>query len=118
MKNLGSSYSDRLQTAAKAKRALLEKARAKLTADDAERRAARLAIAAARDARVAERNAAKEAEQMRLDAERRAEEIAAEAAEEARKTEVAAAAAREADRASEQKAARDAKYAARKARQR
>jgi len=114
MKNLGSSFNDRLQTAAKAKRALLERARAKLAtsnADDVERSAARLAIVTARDARAAQRKAAKETERLRLGQEHRAKELA-------RETELAAAAAHQTERAAQQKAARDAKYAARKARQR
>ena len=114
MKNLGSSFNDRLETAAKAKRALLERARAKLAtsnAGEAERSAARLAIVTARDVRAAQRMAAKETERLRLEQEHRAKELAREA-------ELAAAAAHQTERAAQQKAARDAKYAARKARQR
>ncbi len=90
------SIADRLKTAAKAKHALLEKSRAKLTAnsaDEPQRSAARLAIATARDIRAAERKAAKHAEQAKLDATRRSEEVAREA-------EIAATVAREADRIS------------------
>ena len=112
------SIAERLKTAAEAKRALLEKARAKAKtiADDPERSAARRAIATARDARAAERKVAKEAEDRRIEAERRAEEAAAKSAAEAREAEAAANAARQADLAVEQKAARDARYAARKSR--
>ena len=55
-------FADRLETAAKAKQALLEKARAKDPANDPEfaaRLAERAAIAAARDARYAARKARK-----------------------------------------------------------
>jgi hypothetical protein len=104
------SLAERLNTAAKAKKALLDKAQAKAkTINGPKRSAERLAIATARDGRIADRKAAKEAEQIRLDAARKAEELA-------RQAEVAATAAREADLAASQKRARDAKYAARKAR--
>jgi len=106
------NFDDRLSAAAAAKQALLDRFRARPAADDpAEiaRQAGLKAIADARDVRVAERRAAKEAEAARLAAEELAKKVAAEAAaKEAR----ARAAAEEAAR----KAARDAKYAARKAR--
>ena len=57
-------FADRLETAAKAKQALLEKARAKDPANDPEfaaRLAERAAIAAAREARETERRLAKQA---------------------------------------------------------
>src|ERR1700704_4197802 len=65
-------FNERLSTAAKAKQALLEKFRARPKADDpaaAERQAARLATSLARDARIAERKTAREAEAARLQAE-------------------------------------------------
>ncbi len=58
-------FNERLSTAADARRAMLERARAKPGPDDpavAERRAARQAISAAREARALERKAAREAE--------------------------------------------------------
>ena len=106
------NFDDRLSAAAAAKQALLERFRSRPTAGDPawiEQQAALKAIADARDARAAERKAAKEAEAARLaaeEAERRAQAQAA--AAEARKR----AAADEAER----KAARNARYAARKAR--
>ncbi len=106
------NFDDRISAAAAAKQALLERFRARPSPDDPaeiERQAALKAIADARDARAAERRAAKEAELQRLAAEaaaRKAAELAA--AQEAKRQ----AALLEAER----KAARDAKYAARKAR--
>jgi hypothetical protein len=106
------NFDDRISAAAAAKQALLERFRARPSPDDPaeiERQAALKAIADAREARAAERRAAKEAEMQRLAAEaaaRKAAEIAA--AQEAKRQ----AALLEAER----KAARDAKYAARKAR--
>lgn len=106
------NFDDRISAAAAAKKALLERFRARPSPDDPaeiERQAALKAIADAREARAAERRAAKEAELQRLAAEaaaRKAAEIAA--AQEAKRQ----AALLEAER----KAARDAKYAARKAR--
>lgn len=106
------NFDDRISAAAAAKQALLERFRARPSPDDPaeiERQAALKAIADARDLRAAERRAAKEAELQRLAAEaaaRKAAELAA--AQEAKRQ----AALLEAER----KAARDAKYAARKAR--
>ncbi len=106
------NFDDRISAAAAAKQALLERFRARPQPDDPgeiARQAALKAIADARDARAAERKAAKDAEAARLAAEqaaRRAQEQ--EAATQAK----ARAAAVEAER----KAARDKKYAARKAR--
>ncbi len=106
------NFDDRINAAAAAKQALLERFRARPSPDDPaeiERQAALKAIADARDARAAERRAAKEAELQRLAAEaaaRKAAELLA--AQEAKRQ----AALLEAER----KAARDAKYAARKAR--
>jgi hypothetical protein len=106
------NFDDRISAAAAAKQALLERFRARPRPDDPaeiERQAGLKAIADARDARVAERKAAKEAEAARL----AAEEAARRAAEqEAAKQAKAQERALEAQR----KAARDARYAARKAR--
>jgi len=106
------NFDDRLSAAAAAKQALLERFRSRPSAGAPawiEQQAALKAIADARDARAAERKAAKEAEAARLAAEEAARRALAQAAAaEARKR----AAAEEAER----KAARDARYAARKAR--
>ena len=131
MKNRGETHTDRLETAAKAKQALLEKARAKDKdlSNDPEflaRQEARIAAANARAEREAERQVAKQAERAKVAAERdarNAERLALEAEQEAAR-------AAEAERKrlgkrpvsavplspAEQKAARDARYAARKAR--
>src|ERR1700733_7873015 len=106
------NFDDRISAAAAAKQALLERFRAPPQPDDpAEiaRQAALKAAADARDPRAAERKAAKEVEAARLAAEeaaRRAQEQ--EAAKQAKAQERALEA--------ERKAARDARYAARKAR--
>jgi hypothetical protein len=106
------NFDDRLSAAAAAKQALLERFRARPSPDDPaeiERQNALKAVSDARDARTAERKAAKEAEAARVAADqaaRRAQEQAAASEAKAR------AAAQEAER----KAARDARYAARKAR--
>jgi hypothetical protein len=106
------NFDDRISAAAAAKQALLERFRAKPAAGDpawVERQAALQAIADARDARAAERKAAKDAEAARVAAEqaaRRAQE----------QTAAAEAKVRAAALETERKAARDAKYAARKAR--
>jgi hypothetical protein len=92
-------FSERLSTAADARRATLERFRTKPGPDDpavVERRAARQAISAAREARVAARQAALEAEAARQAAEQADHDAALEAAD--------------------RKAARDARYAAPKAR--
>jgi hypothetical protein len=111
------NFTDRLSTANAAKRAMLDKFRAQPKLDDPavqERLAAQVALAKAREARIAERKAQRDAERLANEAEvaRLAEERAAQEAEERRA---------EGDRAiamlAEQKAARDARYAARKARQ-
>jgi membrane protein involved in colicin uptake len=109
-------FQDRLSAAAEAKKALLEKAKAKLNADDPatlERRAAREAVIKARN----ERLAAKEAERLAALAARKAEEerIAAEKAALAA-AEKAEREAREAALAAEKQAKRDAQIAARKGR--
>ncbi len=112
----GDKLIDRLGEAAKAKKARLEKARAMAPTNDpdfAERQAARREAALARDARNAERKATRLAE-----AKIKAEAEAAErlAREQALAEETAARIARAANLEIEQKAARDARYAARKAR--
>ncbi len=106
------NFDDRLSAAAAAKQALLERFRARPSVGDPawiEQQAALKAISDAREARIAERKAAKDAEAAR---------IAAELA--ARKTQEQIAAAEAKARAlaleAERKAARDARYAARKAR--
>ncbi len=106
------NLTDRLEAAAKAKQAMLEKFRTRPAADDPAviaRQEARQAISDARAARVAEREAAHAAQAAQV-AEREAA-IAAQAAREA-----AEATEREAALEVERKAARDARYAARKAR--
>lgn len=140
MKNRGDTFTDRLETQAKARQALLEKARQKDPANDPEfaaRQQARIEAAKVREERELERRIAKEEEREKQRLEREAE--AARKAEEARLA--AEAAAKEAERIrrggrpisklgatspkppkpqltpEEQKAARDARYAARKARQ-
>src|SRR3954452_22471791 len=77
-------FGDRLDTGAKAKSEQLERARARLKANEAtaaERQQARQKLGAARGARPAAREAAKRAETERLQAQRRAEEEARLAAE-------------------------------------
>ena len=111
MRNLkGTSFDDRLSAAANAKKAELEKFRARSGVNDpafAERQAARHAISVARDARTAERNASRLAS------------IAHEAAENAaRDAEVARQTAHNVALQADRRAARDARYAARKARSR
>jgi hypothetical protein len=122
LKNQGLTFADRLETAAKAKQALLEKARQKDPSNDPEfaaRQAARIEAARIREERETEKRNAKMAEQARVKAEREAEAArkAAEAQAEADrirsgKRPVSKPALSEA----EQKALRDARYAARKAR--
>jgi hypothetical protein len=113
------NFGDRLNAAAVAKKAALERFRARPGPDDPavkEQQAARKAVSDARDVRIAERQAAKEAEKVRHAAEQAAK-VAEQAAREAEERRLAAEAA---DRAvaleAERKAARDARYAARKAR--
>lgn len=106
------TFDERRNSAATARKAMLEKFRAQPKPDDPaviERQAAQRAIEEARDARTAERKVAREAEVARL----AAEEQARIAEQQAREIEDAA---REKALKAEQKAARDARYAARKAR--
>ncbi len=122
MKNQGLTFADRLETAAKAKQALLDKARQKDPTNDPEfaaRQAARIEAARLREERETERRNAKAAEQARVKAERETE-----AARKAAEAEAEAERIRQGKRpvskpalsAEEQKALRDARYAARKAR--
>ena len=110
------SVADRLNTAAAAKRAMLEKFKARVKLDDPvvqARIAERAAVARAREERIAERTAQKEAERIARAAEaKRLEEERIAAEKEARRIEGEQALALLA----EQKAARDARYAARKSR--
>jgi hypothetical protein len=116
-------FNDRLEDAAKARAAQLERARAKSPVNDpqfAARQAERKRIAEEREARIAAR-AAEKLEQARLEAERKAAEAAAKAEAERLEAEEREKAKRaEADKLvqllAEQKAARDARYAARKSR--
>ena len=122
MKNQGLTFADRLETAAKAKQALLEKARQKDPSNDPEfaaRQAARIEAAQARESREREKRDARLAEQARVKAEREAE-AARKAAEAEAEAERIRAGKRPVSKpalsAAEQKALRDARYAARKAR--
>jgi len=125
MKNHEPNFADRLNVAAQARRKQLEKAKAAAPTNDpefAKRQEARREAAAAREVRAAERRAAKEAEKARKAEEktaREAERVLAEQAEQERlATEEAEKITQAAVLATEQKAARDARYAARKARRR
>jgi hypothetical protein len=115
------SFSERLGAAAEAREAQLEKFRAQPGPDDpavVERQAAHQAAALARDARAVERKAAK-AQMAAEEADRHAAEQADRAARDAEAVrEAADQAARDIAKLAEQKAARDARYAARKTRQR
>jgi hypothetical protein len=115
------SFTNRLTSAADAKNALLERFRARPGPDDpavVARRAEQAAIEAAREIRVAERKAAREAEAVRLAAEQAAQEEARKAQDVELLAKKAEEAVRAAERAAEAKAARDARYAARRARRR
>jgi hypothetical protein len=125
VKSRNDTFADRLETAAKARQELLARAREKDPTKDPEfaaRQEARAAAAAQREEREAERQMARRAEREKKVAER--EKKIAE--REARKAELAAQEAERIDRAlrkqtvslAELKAARDARYAARKARTR
>jgi hypothetical protein len=108
------TFNARLQNAARARKAVKDRIKDHPKPGDPEfekLRAERQAIAMAREARLAERKAAKEAESARVAEEKAARELAE---IEAAKQEADALVALEAER----KAARDARYAARKARRR
>ncbi|MFN4166203.1 MAG: DUF6481 family protein [Ferrovibrio sp.] len=116
-------FAERLGTAAAARKALLDKARALNPANDpdfAARQAARLEASRRREAAEAERKAARLADAERKTAEREAAKAAAEAAAKAEQEALEAARAAKANvkvkSEAELKAARDARYAARKAR--
>ena len=119
-----SKFGDRLSDAQKARAAMLEKARAKMAAlneNKPERDAERSRIAREREEREAARRAEKEARQ-KQEAEERAAAAAARLEAERREAEERERAANEeksklAQLLTDQKAARDARYAARKARQ-
>ncbi len=115
----GNKFNERQSASADAKRAVLAKFQSRPPADDPAvqaRAAERRAIAEAREARMAERRIEREAEAARKAAER----LAAEAADAERRKADEARAVEEARDAAllklQQKAARDARYAARKAR--
>jgi hypothetical protein len=117
------TFADRLNVAAKAKQALLERARAKDPTKDpafAARQAERVAAAAAREARIAQQEEERKAAAIREAEEKAAAEVARIEAErleaERLKTEELAEADRLVALAAEQKVQRDARYAARKAR--
>lgn len=119
------SFGARLDSATRAKQAALARIRSQAGPGDPaleERLAARKAVVAAREARQAERSAAREAEAVRKAAERAAKELEEQAAKVAEaerlaSEEQARILAVEAEKI-QQKANRDARYAARKARQR
>jgi Family of unknown function (DUF6481) len=114
------SFSERLSAAKSARQAMVSRFLQRPGPDDptvAERRAARMAVSAARELRLAEREAAQIVEETRLAAERAKQAAAAAAAEVAEREHAAAEKATgEAARELMLKAARDARYAARKAR--
>lgn len=125
MKNYEPSLANRIGAATTARQTQLKKARANNPVNDpgfAERQAARRALNVEREARAAERKAARLAEKARKAEERAAEEVARELALQAEQERLEAEVAEQADReialAAERKAARDARYAARKARKR
>jgi hypothetical protein len=119
--NKNDGFNDRLATAAKAKEAMLERFRARPGPNDPalqEQQAERMAIAEARDARNAARKVARDAEIARLKAEKAAEAEKQKALAAEQAAEAEAAARRAAELPALQKAARDARYAARQARRR
>ena len=112
-------FNERRNAAAAAKKAALEKFRAQPKPDDPEvlaRIAERKAISDAREARAAERELLRRAEAERIAAEEEARRIELAAIEAAKAAEKAAEAIRLRELEVERKKARDAKYAARKAR--
>ena len=118
------SFSERLQTAAKAKQAQMEKIKVTVRTNDAqatERQAERIETEKARQIRIAERKLANQVLAKHRDEARKAEQarLAQAAAEEKARKDAERAAKAEAEAAlkKEQKAARDSKYAARKAQQ-
>ena len=113
------NFGNRMNAAAAARKAMLERFHARPGPDDPavqEQQAARKAVSDAREVRMAERAAAREAEAQRQAAEQAAK-AAEQAAREAEDQRLAAEAAAQAVALeAERKAARDARYAARKAR--
>jgi hypothetical protein len=116
-------YLERKSAATDARKAALEKFRANSAANDpaaAERQASRQAVSIARDARAVARKAAKAAREIEVAEEAvRARELAEQADRDAAaqaKRESAEKATREYTEQTDRKAARDARYAARKAR--
>ena len=112
----GSTFKDRAETAAQAKKALLEAFKARPPADDPAfqaRQEARRAVTEAREQRAAERHRLKAEQDLRTRTETEAR-LKAEAEDAARRATEAAA--RDEQIRTERKAARDARYAARKAR--
>jgi hypothetical protein len=113
------SFGDRLSAAARAKKAQMEKFRSKMDVDEetlAKREAARREIIAARDARALRRQAAEEEKRAKEAAEEAERDAKLKAEREASEREAAADAERAAALEIERKKARDARYAARKAR--
>ena len=115
----GAKYTDRITESAKAKQAALEKFRARPSPDDPAvlaRQATQKAIQDAREIRDAQRRVERAAEAERLAAEERARIVEQEALKAAEAARVADEAAQARILLAQQKAARDARYAARKAR--
>ncbi len=115
----GNMFSERQSTSANAKKALLEKFKAKPPPDDPAvlaRAEERKRIAEARELRAAERRVAKEAEAVRMAAEQAARDEAAREAAAAEARRKAEQVVRDEALRAERKAIRDARYAARKAR--
>lgn len=112
----GSTFKDRAEAAAQAKKALLETFKARTPADDPAflaRQAARSEVVKAREARAAERARTKEEDETRRKVE---EEARTKAETEAAERKASETAARDEQIRNERKTARDARYAARKAR--
>ena len=107
--NTGSTFNDRRNASLAARQAMLERFKSRASTDDPAfqaKQAELIAVAEARELRLAERKAQKEAELAAAAAARKAAEEAAAAEAKAKAAELRA----------QQKAARDAAYAARKAR--
>ena len=119
MPRFDDKFGDRLNSQANAKKALLDKFRAK-TAEDAtgrdERQAVRRELIAAREARAEERARLKAEDEARRAAEEAARQEALRLEQEARERDALEAAEAAAKLEAERKALRDARYAARKER--
>jgi hypothetical protein len=114
----GSTHDDRREASAAAKKALLEKFKSRPAPDDPAvlaRQAELRAIAEAREARLAEKRVAKEAELRRLAEEERLRQLEEEERQRQAAIQARLEAARLAQLKADQKAARDARYAKRKA---